>query len=213
MAQSFELKSKSKAKKSTKTVSAAVKEGEYLPKGQRNLAANRTMQAIEIIKSDKRFQRLERNFNDLPYFNLPITQLSAEIESLHRLRSIRKLNPQSPTFIDDVIKAANYDQSVRSRLTEMMLGAFKAEKSLSAAISALKEYLLVRYAEDLAFIRTKSERSAVIDIALHSFVKYVKKVQSLQDEAKIVIEDIDKAGYLVKNFGEILKLVHKPERN
>lgn len=166
-----------------------------------------------LIKKDKRFLRLKKAFDELPQFNLPLEELLTEIESLNRLRLVRSLSSSSPDFVDKVIRASLNDQSVRSRLTEILSECLKASRALESAIDIFTDYALAHYEESLKSIRTKQERQTAVRSSLSDFRRYLDKVEHVRDAARLLIEDIDKSSWTLKLTIEALKLIHSPERS
>jgi hypothetical protein len=160
------------------------------------------------LRADKRCQRLYTLFQELPIYQLPIDDLVKEIEQIHSTRSIRFLSQSSPRFIEAVVDASLLDQSNRSRLTEISMKCFKAENTLTEALEPLKSYLLMTYAQDLAFIRTKDERTQVLNMALFPFVKFIGRVQQVRTLANLVVEDIDKGAWSLVRLIDSMKLKH-----
>lgn len=161
---------------------------------------------IKEMKKDAKFKRLRTAFDTLPMYQLPIETLITEIESSHKIRKIRRLNPEDPKFVDALIQANVNDQATRSRMTEIMMTCIRASTTLEAALEALSNHLLITYSEQLRGFRTKEERKKVIDIALSSFTKYVSKVITLRDLAQFVVNDIDKGNWSLRLTVDALKI-------
>jgi len=110
---------------------------------------------IKEMKKDAKFKRLRTAFDTLPMYQLPIENLITEIESSHKIRKIRRLNPEDPKFVDALIQANVNDQATRSRMTEIMMTCIRASTTLEAALEALSNHLLITYSEQLRGFRTK----------------------------------------------------------
>lgn len=164
------------------------------------------------IKNDDRYKKLKRAFIDLPEFNLNTDEIDEEITSLHESRPVRRLRSklEGAKFVDEIIKSLLKDQEVRSRLTEILVGCMRTEHKLEDALIAFSQYVQVEYADQLNSIRTKGERASLIESCLRPFYKYLGIVSKLQTKARVVIEDIDKSAYALKNTIEAVKLItHK----
>ena len=166
---------------------------------------------VRKIEKDQKIDRLEEAFEKYDHFKLPIKALQNEIETAHKLRPIRTLKPHGPEFVNRVIDALLSDQATRSRLAEISLQAFRAEKTLETAISALKDHLIVTYSADLSMFKTKEERLRIIDLVLARYTTYQDKVITIQNMTNIIIKDIDQAAWSLKATIEALKMVGKPE--
>lgn len=165
------------------------------------------------LRNDSRCARLLKLFQTLPLYQIPADNLMSEIESIHKTRSIRFLNSASPRFIEELVDASIRDQANRSRLTEISMQCYKAESTLKDALDPLKDYLLITYSSDLSFVRTKEERTKVVNIALLPFIKFVDKVQRVHNLANMVITDIDKGAWSLKLLVSAHQLHHAPERS
>lgn len=153
---------------------------------------------VKLIRSDPTYQRLRESFETVPIYRLPTDELQKEIETLHKLREVRRLNPLDPRFIDAIVKANTTDQTTRSRLTEISLNCFKAISTLEAAMDSMRKYLIVKYTHELRQYRTKDERLMIINIALKTFLKYIDAVRVVHESASMVVSDIDKAAWSLK---------------
>lgn len=152
------------------------------------------------IRADKRCERLMTLFQELPIYQLPIEDMTKEIEQIHKARGIRFLSQSSPRFIEAIVDASLLDQANRSRLTEISMACYKAHSTLSEALDPLKTYLLLTYASDLQGIRTKEERNQIIYMALVPFFKFTSKVEQVRTLASMVIDDIDKGAYSLQRL-------------
>ncbi len=161
---------------------------------------------MERLRSDKRCERLKTLFHELPIYQLPIEDFTKEIEQIHKTRNIRFLTQSSPRFIESVVDASLMDQANRSRLTEIAMACYKAENTLQEALEPLREYLLLSYAADLAFIRTKDERGIVLNMALAPFVKFIFRVTQVKQLAEMVIKDIDQGAYSLQRLVAAMQL-------
>lgn len=159
------------------------------------------------LREDKRVEKLDRAFRDLPEFNLPMRDIYEEIKTIHALRKTRTLNKGSSTFTQDIVEALLDDQAYRARLTEIMIMTVKAIRNLEDTLDSLEGYLMVQYGAELSTIRTKGEREKFIEHhVLTKFSRYMDNAQQLKESAELVIVDIDKAGFMFKALIEAVKL-------
>lgn len=167
------------------------------------------------IQEDKRFKRFKHNFEQADYFNLNIQELEDELTFLHNNRPVRTLKDlkQSAGYTQHILNAVLTDQAYRSRFTEMMVACVNAEKRLQDGLQALIDYLQIEYATELSCWRTKDERRAFLTSVLRPCYKYLDQVNALHVKLELVITDIDKAGFALKNSIQALELVTKPERH
>lgn len=165
---------------------------------------------VRLLDKDKRVLRLQENFEKLSYFTLPVEKLKSEIQTAHMGRPVRTLKPQGE-FAMAIIDALAADQAVRSRLAEISIQAYRAEKSLQTALDALRNYLIVKYDAKLKIFRTKEERLRVINVVLDSYAGYFDDVVTIQNMCQIIIKDIDQASWTLKSTIEAMKMLNRPE--
>lgn len=168
---------------------------------------------ISAMRKDVRYKRLRSSFDTLPVYQLPIDDLVKEVETLHRMREIRRLNAADPHFVDNIIKANTGDQSIRGRLTEIIMTCVKATSSLTDAVDALRYHLLNTFTNELRSYRTKDERVQVVNAVLVNFTKYTQRIAVLKEIAQMVVSDIDKGAWALRSSVEALKLHVSRESN
>ena len=168
---------------------------------------------LTTLRSDKRYKRLLESFDTSPAFRIPKESLAEEIKVIHELREIRRLNTNDAAFVDKVIKANTHDQAQRSRLVEIIVVCTRISNKLTEAIEALKQHYMLEYVDHLRQFRTKEERNLVLNMALRKFIRFVNEVESLKEMANIVVLDIDKAAWSLKNTIEALKISSAREVN
>ncbi len=178
------------------------------------MTVTRSLKPIILkMQEDPKYQRLRNSFDTSETYRIPFDELLKEIETLHKMREIRRLNTEDPAFVDQLIKANTNDQSIRSRLTEILMRCVRAGTSLSSAIEALKHHLLLTHGEILKSYRTKEERQYVVTMSLLPFVRYTTRVTALRESAQLVIADIDKGAWAIRTSIEALKLHVAKERH
>ncbi len=168
---------------------------------------------VKEMRKDERYKRLRGSFDSLPMYQLPVDDYVKEVETLHQMRLIRRLNSTEPKFVDELIKANTNDQSIRGRLTEIVMQCVKASSSLSDAVDAMRYHLLISYGDELKSIRTKEERVQIVNMALITFTKYTQKIDVLKEMAQMVVVDIDKGAWALRSSIEALKLHTNREQN
>lgn len=166
---------------------------------------------VDRIKEDARCKRLVNSFETAHLFKIPFEELSSEIFTIHKTRSIRFLNRNDGRFIENLVDASIRDQANRSRLAEISMQCFKAQSSLEDAIEKLREYLVLTYGPDISFVRTKEERKHVVELALSRPLSFVKSCIRLRTLADTVIADIDKGGWSLKLQLSAVELMNRPE--
>ena len=158
------------------------------------------------LRADRRCARLLTLFHELPMYQLDTEALVKEIEQIHKARAVRFLIQSSPRFIEAVVDASIMDQANRSRLAEISMSCYKAESTLNEALVPLKSYLMITYAPDFSGVRTKEERSQIINMALAPFTRFLDRITKTKTLASMVIDDIDRAAWSLRGHIEAMKL-------
>ena len=178
------------------------------------MAITKSLRPIILkMQEDIKFKRLKETFSTLALYQIPIEELTKEVETLHKMREIRRLNTQDPAFVDQLIKANTNDQSIRGRLTEIMMTCIRASSRLQTAVDALKHHLLLTHGETLKSFRTKEERGYIVNMALVSFTRYLDNVSSLKECTQLIIGDIDKGSWSIRTSIDGLKMHMDRERH
>lgn len=160
------------------------------------MAVTRDLKPIlKAMKRDKKFKRLKESFDTLPLYQMPVQKLADEIETLHKTRLIRILNTEDSKFVDKIIKANTQDQSVRGRLTEIMMMGVRITTKLERAMKTLRYHLLITFTDELKSYRTKEERLQIVDMVLAPFDNYVTDISMLRESAQLCIKDIDQGNF------------------
>jgi hypothetical protein len=167
---------------------------------------------VRRLRADKRFVRLYVLFSEEALYKIPFKERMTEVENIHKTRSVRFLNPDSGKFVDALIEASINEQAQRSRLTEIHAQCIKASRTLSRGVEKLEEYLLIRYSTDIAGVRTKEERVKLIRMAMSSFHQFLNEVDTLKEMTEIIIADIDKSSWRLRDIISAYQLHNAPER-
>lgn len=174
----------------------------------------RSLKALRItMKKDKRYKRMRESFDRLPMFQLPIESLIKEVETLHKMREIRRLNTEDTGFVDSLIKANTSDQAIRGRLTEVIMACVRGASQLEKATRALRNHLLFTFTSELRSYRTKEERQQVVEMVLVPFRDYIDQISVLKEITELVVTDIDKGAWSLKLTTSALELHGRRESN
>lgn len=159
------------------------------------------------ISQDESYQRLKRIIQHSS--NISVPSLLDEIETLHLGRNSRSFSLKGMDSFK-LIEAIMQDQSYRSRITEIMFSALRHVNMMEIAYNSAFELLLSKYSERLPF-RTKGEREGFIKSCINPARKRIDEIYSVVTLATYIIEDIDKAGYALKNTIQALEMSTKRE--
>lgn len=168
---------------------------------------------LKAMRKDPKYKRLKAAFDSAPMFQLPIERLADEIETLHKTRLIRILDPSAEgKFADDIIRANTQDQSVRGRLTEIMVQANRVVYKLKKALKTMRFHLSLTFTDELRSFRTIEERRQVIEMVLRVFEDYINDMDMLRESATLVVTDIDKGNFSLDKTIKVLEMHVSRER-
>lgn len=164
------------------------------------------------IRSDSKYQRFKESFRSNPNTAIDFDGLHEELSRLHKTRSVRSLRRKSKGFVDDVVDALLQDQQHRSRCAEILGDCVKISGAMTDTLDNLRDYLLIEFTDLLKGVGTVKERQSVVESVLRPFYQYLEQVEQIKQHAKIIVEDIDKAGYAFTNLVASIQLLSRPER-
>ena len=164
------------------------------------------------VKRDAKYRRFRDTFEGNPNYSIDFQKLHDELERMHMTRSVRTLRRKKVGFVDDLLDAMLQDQAVRSRTTEILGICVNIDGAMRETLDNLNDYLMVQYSESLKISSTQTERKAFIGTCLRQFYRYLDQIQQLREHCKLIVDDIDKAGYTYRNLVETVKILSKPEQ-
>jgi len=160
------------------------------------------------VRKDEKVVKLRRIVSGIQNM-VNLTALHDELESLHSGRKVRHLKV-SGLSSKSVIDAVLQDQSYRSRVTEIVVQSLRHSNNLSEAYDATLDHLIQAYDNRLD-IRTKSERQSYLKSFIAPANKLLADLNTVVSLAEYIVEDIDKAGYALKNTIQALEISSKRE--
>lgn len=167
---------------------------------------------LKAMRKDEKYRRLKKAFDTAPMFQLPIETLADEIETLHKTRLIRRLDPSGEgKFADDIIRANTQDQSVRGRLTEIMVQCNRVVFKLKKALKTMRYHLMLSFTDELRSFRTIEERRQIVEMVLRPFEDYIMDMEMLKESATLVVTDIDKGNFSLSRTIDVLEMHVKRE--
>jgi hypothetical protein len=164
------------------------------------------------IRENKKYLRFKDAFNKNPNNVIDFDSLHEEMERLHKTRHVRSLRRKSKGFAEDLLDSLIQDQRVRSRCTEILGVCITVAGAMKETLDNLSDYLLIEYTDLLKTLGTVKERQAVVESVLRPFFKYLDQIEQLRAHAKVIIEDIDKAGFAHTNMVAAVQMLSRPER-
>ena len=166
------------------------------------------------IRKDERFARLKEIYETAPQYNLPLDEFRIEMDTTFASRKVRQLktSTRDSGFAQNIIDALMEDQAIRGRFTEILTACIRCDRTLSASMEKMRAYLMIEYHGSIVRLYgTKIERERFIDYMMKTYEEYRKKVIILREQLELMITDIDKAGFAIKNSVEAIKLLSRPE--
>lgn len=164
------------------------------------------------IREDEKYKRFKVAHKNNPNNVIDFESLHNEMARIHKTRSVRALKRKSKGFVDDVVDALLQDQQARSRCAEIMGNCVTISGTMTQTLDNLRDYLVTEFSELLKTVGTVGERKMVVESVLRPFYEYLNNVDQIKQHAKIIIEDVDKAGYGFTNLVNSLQLLSRPER-
>lgn len=164
------------------------------------------------IKKDKKYLRFREMFEGNPAFSIDFESYHEELQRLHTTRHTRQLRRKSKGFTESVVDAMLQDQATRSRCVEMLGECIKISSSMEDTLVNLRDYLLSEFSQQLKRVGTQTERKSFVESVMMPFYEYISDVQTLEKSARLVVDDIDKAGYTYRNLVEAIKILSRPEQ-
>lgn len=164
------------------------------------------------IRDDEKYKRFKVAQKNNPNNVIDFENLHKEMARLHKTRSVRSLKRKSKGFVNDVVDALLQDQQARSRCAEIVSICIEISGSMTQTLDNLRDYLVTEYAELLKAVGTVGERKMVVESVLRPFYEYLSNIEQLRQHAKVIMEDVDKAGYGFTNLVNTLQMLSRPER-
>lgn len=164
-----------------------------------------------LVRADQKYKRFKKAAQSNPNLVLPFEDLHDELRRLHSTRQVRVLSRRDVDFTATVIDAMLQDQSTRSRCTEILASCISISGTFAETLNNLRDYLMLEYGGNIGTRTTKEERKQFMVSLLRPFYRYLHDVSQLQEHARYVIDDIDKAGFTYRNLIEGIKLLGRPE--
>lgn len=166
------------------------------------------------IKSCTRYKKLKNVLSDpdVEQYNIPFDEYINEVKMRFSSRKFRRIDAAAATVLEDICAATVEDANFRSRLTEMLVVSSQAKKSISVLLDRFEAYILMQYSGKMrAALPTKEERKNFVRSILEDFYSYLLDVEAFVEQINLVVVDIDKANYAVKNMVEAQRLIFRPE--
>ncbi len=167
------------------------------------------------IKRTERYKKLRNVLNDpdIEQYNIPFDSYMEEVKLTYRNRRFRKLDPNElATVLEDITSCSIEDTQLRSRYSEMLIVCTQAVKSITTLLEKFETWVVIEFNQDLrATFTNQVDRKKFIDAVLQEYRDYLREAESMKEQISILLSDIDKAGYSVKNIVEAQKLIFRPE--
>lgn len=165
------------------------------------------------LKNDiKQDERVRRSLRRLKSTQLDLDALQTELMTMHSSRATRALRSSkllsSSTRI--LVDATALDMGYRSRAVEIQVIVLSEMLARDEILSALRKYILSRFVEQLkTSFKTVTAQRAYIDVLLESQLAVSKTMSHVLQVAKLIVDDIDQAGWGLKLIKETLEAQNK----
>lgn len=161
------------------------------------------------VAKNKKFKRLvEMRENGL--FAEDTAKYIKELETLHATRKMRHLKTREllQSFSHEATDISLQNSSFRSRAVEIKKKFYKLSSLLEEHLTNMKNYLATYYAETLSSCyRTQEMKKKALDYVLSDFERLSARYKLVSELSDLVIDDIDQAGWTIKNIIEVQKMV------
>lgn len=150
--------------------------------------------------------------NSIEQYNIPVETYLEEAKTRFIARKFRRLDANDVTILEKITEAAIEDSVLRSRLTEMLVLCEQAKKSIGGLLDRYENYALIEHGTSIRrIVTTKDERKEFIRGILEDYYRYLSDVEVFSEQLKLLITDLDKAGYQLKHIIDAQRLVYRPE--
>lgn len=169
------------------------------------------MSLHSLLRQDSHVRKLRRLLRK-GGFNVNTVEFIRELEGLHTTRLTRRLVVTDVTqrFQGRFMRAVLQNQANRSRTVEIKMRCFRTQAKLKRHLDDLTKYLMARYAEQLRRAAgTKSERENIIKSVYSNAENIQEELNTTMAIADMVIDDLDKTGWTVKNIIDMATLLHE----
>ena len=175
------------------------------------MATSSKSEFLEAVKTDTKLKRLQEVLASGVFTTIDPVSLSKELIGLHTTKSVSQLSFDRISARPAKVLAAALlsNQGYRSRAVAIKIDCFEISKKLEERIETASKYLLVRYNNQLSEFKTAKDKQAAVDLVLEDFLKLNKKLESTMYVADRVIDDLDKAGWAIKNVIDLFNLQAK----
>lgn len=168
--------------------------------------------SLELLRRNLAEDRNWRRYSELCrqiQQSYPVKEVEEEILHLHAARTSRK--PRQDTTAAILLKIAANEIRTRARLSEILVESMKPRRALEALIDLLETYLPTEYSRNFIGLKTKGDRDAIVDALLADGRRIVSRMERVESQVSVVIQDIDKSGYNLRLMGDMLELVARRE--
>lgn len=166
------------------------------------------------IKKDEKLKEFAKHLRNGSYA-IDIQSIIDEVKTMQSGRLLR--NYKYKLILEDqqktLVEAALQNQRYRSRCVELRIKTTDIQCLLKAHLSALRKHLKSTYASVIKSrgYTTISARDEYIDSLLVDGIRQLQALESLEKILILVIDDIDKAAFTIKEIVEVFKINAKRE--
>lgn len=169
---------------------------------------------VLAASKDPRVLKLVKLMEGGAFSKINPSELVKELKALHETKSIASLSFEKieaqPAKI--LVNAQLRNQRSRSRAVAIKIDCFELSKFLEEHIEAVSRYLSAGFNSHLSLeYKTAKDRQAAIDLVLEDFHKMQNKLEVVITIADRVVDDLDKAAWVITNTINLFNLQARRE--
>lgn len=141
-------------------------------------------------------------------YNVNLVDYYKKVEGLHATRIVRRLTVKqiAADYQKYLMEATLQNQQYRSDSVDYKKECFKVNSLLTWHTEELKGYLINKYPKSFKELGNENNRQAAWNVLFANAYSITSQNECFIEYVDMVIEDIDKAGWTLKNLTDVLNL-------
>ena len=137
----------------------------------------------------------------------------AEIQDLHRNRTIRHIGAQAHPTGKKLASAGMKDQAARSRAVEIAMEVVTKRNLLAISMNTMNDTIMSTFNEELKSLGARSinDKKNLVHSLFGPAQKLIDDLDTIREVADLMIEDVDKGSYSIKHAVDSLMVATKRE--
>lgn len=139
-------------------------------------------------------------------------RLLDEVKELHEKRVTSRMDKIRTA--DEIRKAGLRDQSYRSRCVTLLMQIVEARNSITDAVNATSAYIETNYRKEIlaSGAKTVNDRAQTVRTLLAESHTALDNLESMEEQAQLVVDDIDKCAWALKTALNAMELIQAREK-